>query len=253
MVDVHSHILPNIDDGATSMAESLGIIEAALIGGVTDIICTPHFSPEFQDYESYIDLRNHAFDLLNLAISDRQVLIKLHKGMEVSFSPSLIQMIDLFRERNEHEKIKSLCMAESKYMLLEFSQLTFPIWATNAIYELQLRGITPVIAHMERNSWVLREKKEMLSWAEKGVVFQMNATCLDSSEKHGSKKTVDFLLGNQFRIVIGSDAHDPLLRGMDAMNRLFRTENMNRIGRKSVNYENWVENGFKILHNHDII
>ncbi|MEI6602350.1 MAG: CpsB/CapC family capsule biosynthesis tyrosine phosphatase [Clostridia bacterium] len=253
MVDVHSHILPNIDDGATSIAESIGIIESALLGGVTDIICTPHYSPELQDFESIINLRNHTFELLNRAITDQHILMKLHKGMEVSFSPALIPMIDSFRSSNELHKVRSLCLAESQYMLLEFSQLTFPIWATSAIYELQLRGITPVIAHIERNSWVLREKNEMLSWAEKGVVFQMNASCLDYSMKDGSKKTVEFLLNNPFKIVVGSDAHDLMRRGMDSMNRVFLASNTNQFGKKSVKHEMWIENGFNILRNHDII
>ncbi|MEI6131218.1 MAG: CpsB/CapC family capsule biosynthesis tyrosine phosphatase [Bacillota bacterium] len=253
MVDVHSHILPNIDDGPSETETSIAIALKAEKAGFTDIICTPHFSPTDHNLEEYLKVRDASFSMLNSEIIKNDLKIRVHKGLEVEFVPELIKLIDGFDEQSSVSKFDVFCLAGSRYILLEMSQLTYPMWADKSLYELQLRGFIPVIAHLERYSWILREKEEVFKWAERGVVFQINAENLDFSSKRLHSKVMDFILRDSFNLVIGSDAHDNKKRDMSAIGKIFSEKYFAKYTKKAHKTTEWIENGFKILENRVII
>jgi len=253
MVDVHSHILPNIDDGAISVDVSVRILREAAIGKFTDVICTPHFSPETQSLEDFVALRNQRFNILQKAILEQQISVKIHKGMEISFSPILIELINYLISKNKADQINELCLAGSRYMLLELPNLSFPIWAERCLFDLQLRGICPVIAHIERYSWINSQKDELISWGQKGIVFQLNASFIYSSINRNKTKLLKFLKSNGLEYVIGSDAHDLELRSMKPSQSLFGLDFSSNRKKNFINIEKCIENGFNILGNYDMM
>jgi len=248
MVDIHSHLLPEIDDGARDVQTSEDILCLAVQGGFTDIICTPHFSPDEQNMREFLEFRQESFNLLSRLVEKKKIPINLHLGLEIAFTPELINLVDSLKNEVDFN-ILDLCLANSRYMLLEFNPLIFPIWAEHNLYELQLRGVIPVIAHVDRYSWVLRQKEFLSQCSEKGVIFQVNASSIDSLCRSKESETVDFLLSNNYIDVVASDAHNNNDRGMLSINAIFRDENSKKYGKSS----KWIENGFNILNNHDTI
>jgi len=190
MVDIHSHILTDLDDGAKVFEVTTNLIDVAVRGGVTNIICTPHFLPDEQDLEEFLKLRQVSFDKTEKYILENNIPLKIHLGLEISFNPSLIEMIDGLKNIDSKIMVKNLCLAESRYMLLELPNTTFPIWAEQYFFELQLRGIIPVIAHIERYEWSMSEKEQLCKWAESGVIFQANASLLDFAHTSKHNKTI---------------------------------------------------------------
>ncbi len=252
MVDIHSHILPAIDDGASDLEESLAILQKAIEGGITDVICTPHFSPEYQDFDTVLNIREKAFKALSERVLKNNININIYEGFEIAFSPTLIELIDS-KKNIDNNLLSKLCLAGGRYMLIELPHILFPVWVSHYLYELQLRGIKPVIAHAERNVWLLSQKEEVISWAAKGVIFQINAACVDHTSKYFSKKILDFFDKNQIPFVIASDVHDQNRRSMDVMNRISSEDYLKKFSKKYINYKKCHENAFNILLNRDII
>lgn len=198
VIDIHSHILFGIDDGADTIAESLEMLKMAEKQGVKNVFCTSHhWQAESSDY----DLN---FDLLKEKIISEGIDIKLHMGMEIlceddRYFPETLRDIN-------NGTVKTLNGTD--YLLLEMS----PFMSAEEIYEcvntvLEQTGKKVVLAHIERYSVLDGEDDVIAQLKELGCLFQINAYSLVEEKHDNIRNFAGKLLAQKLVDFIGSDAH----------------------------------------------
>ncbi len=195
MIDFHSHFLPSIDDGAKNVETSLKMLEDSVKMGVTDIVSTSHcYAYSSDDIETFTEQRNTAYEKLVSAAGEKgQDLPGIYLGSEVHLT------CDISAMRSVHK----LCIEDTDYMLLEMPSSPWSDSIVEAVYKISLKGITPIIAHMERN---LRQKPELLSQLYNlDILIQINA---ESFGIGALKKYIDDMMKNKLIHIIGSDMHN---------------------------------------------
>lgn len=187
MIDCHSHFLPEFDDGAKNTQISEYMLESALEQGVTDIISTSHcYAHSEADIDKFIMRRSAALE----KIKDFNAP-KIHLGCEVHLTCDI----------SEFSNIKKLCIGDTDYMLLEMPFDRWPSKAVDWVYSLTLKGIKPVLAHIER----FFSNEDMFE-----ELFSMNLPCqvnADSFLDKAAKKHIKYLINNNAIQLIGSDCH----------------------------------------------
>ena len=168
MVDLHSHILMQIDDGAKSIDESVNLIRMEIDSGVDTIALTPHFNFDNDQISEFKKRREKAWNLLTNELEKLSIGIKIILAAEVLISPKII----------EEKNIRELCYTDTNYMLLEFPFSNYPDWIPHVLYQLKLQGITPVIAHVERYPYIKKHPEILEEIVDNGSVTQANASSL---------------------------------------------------------------------------
>lgn len=193
MIDWHSHILPNLDDGSHSVAESVSLLNTSHSQGVSVVVATPHFYANDESVESFVARRNAAMNKLKAQMTDN--LPKIILGAEVRYYQGISRMEDLSLLRIEGTKL----------LLLE---MPFTKWTESMIRELfelsAKNGIHPVLAHVERY-WRLQDLSAWVRLAECGILFQANASFFAT---FSSRRRAISLLKDGMIHVIGSDCHN---------------------------------------------
>lgn len=192
MIDFHSHFLPDIDDGAKSVEESIAMLSDSYLQGVSTCVATPHCVLHHEDsIKNFLRRREKSLNLLTESIQEIDVP-KLIMGAEVYFDNDLSECPD----------IKSLCFGDSPYLLLEFPHTGVLPRSFDWIYELTLCGIRPVIAHIERYP-----EREMIlnSLTELDIIYQINATSFLS---FSGRRVIRSLLKHDVPYVVSSDMHN---------------------------------------------
>jgi len=201
MIDFHTHILHNIDDGNQSLDESLELLRECGKQGVTHVVMTPHFYPYMTNPETFLSKRDRAFIELKERIEKESASCgaewpELIIGSEVYYFPELINMVDL----------KRLCIGNSKYLMIE---LLNENWNDNIyfIFERLIvnKGIIPVIAHAERILRKSSDFKLLDDLIRIGALPQINTEYL-TGFLTGRKAVKELKKGKFF--LIGSDCHN---------------------------------------------
>lgn len=166
ILDIHSHILPGVDDGAADLNESVKLLEALFEQGVTDVVATPHFYPMDEDIDSFKDRIGRAYLRLWEKAAGRN-LPNIYLGAEVLY----------YRYIGNSDAVKELCIGKTNYMLLELSENS----VRNGLFEdiaalRENQGITPIIAHLERYSRVPGYKKLLRFLSQEKIPAQVNAS-----------------------------------------------------------------------------
>lgn len=197
MVDIHSHILPSIDDGAKNMEMTINMIKRSVREGTKHIIATPHYRRGFF-YTPYGEVKEMVSNLSN-TVKSEGIDCNIHFGQEVYYSDKILEDLDdgLIGTINEGE-----------YMLVEFPMKRIPEEAVDYMYELKLRGITPIIAHPERYVDVIKDITFLNNFIKEGCLFQMNRGSILGEFGRDVKKTSIKLVDNYIYSFIGSDAHN---------------------------------------------
>lgn len=167
MVDLHCHILPGIDDGAQALEDSIELLKKEQADGVTKIIFTPHFNSERTTVEEFVQKRAESFEKLKAAADKEGLSLELKLGAEVFFSSDLPDL-----------DLEPLCFEGTSFMLVEFSPVFYPEWARQVFYQLQLIGIDPILAHVERYPYMLNDPTRLYDLADAGILLQVNASSL---------------------------------------------------------------------------
>ena len=163
MIDFHTHILPNIDDGSKSVEETFNLIKEAESVGFDSIISTSHYIESY--YESPVEERQEWINALSGALKKENINVDLYLGNEVYFSENIIKLLN----ENKIAKINN-----SKYMLFEFSMNVKPINVYDVIYEMIQNKITPILAHPERYRFVQQDPSLIYELLDTGVLMQSN-------------------------------------------------------------------------------
>ena len=196
MIDMHSHIIPTIDDGSRSIQETFNMINEAKDAGFTDIVMTSHFLLEY--YEPTTQELFLWREKLQELLDNKKIDIKLHSGMEIYISNRLE---DLIKEK------KILTLNNSKYMLIELPLGTNINYLDYVLYFLQSISIKPIIAHPERYKYVQDNPEIIDKYISKGALIQCNyGSILGLYGKH-AKNTFKILLKKGKVDFLGSDCH----------------------------------------------
>ena len=191
MIDIHSHLIPGVDDGSQSLEESLSLLKQAEQDGITELITTPHFmkNGEFRTKAPELVQR---FNELKQAYKGP---IKLHLGNELYIHPDLPELL---------EKGEVLTLVESDYILVEFPFQNYRDEYDEILYELALR-YRIIIAHPERYSYVQEDQNFCLRWLNEGYYLQANQNSLFKKE---AKKVLVPMIEHGFINFVASDAHN---------------------------------------------
>lgn len=194
MTELHCHILPKIDDGAKDIETSIKLLRLEKENNVEHLIYTPHFKCFEKSLDEFISDRKKSADMLNLVLTDSIAIEETKLGAEVYLSPDLID-IDMTK----------LCIEKTNYMLIEFSSTLNSEWIDDVLYEADLQGIVPVIAHIERYPYAMDDLNFVIDLIEKGCVIQTNASTIIRGDKQSKliKKMIKWGLIH----IIASDAH----------------------------------------------
>ena len=196
MIDMHSHILPGIDDGSQSIEESIKMIKEAKEAGFTEIISTSHYIEESYNFSK--QERERIIKNINEELERENIDIKIYNGAEAYISTNLTELI-------QKEELPTI--NESKYLLMELPMHSQILYLDNIIYNLKTNGITPIIAHPERYSYVQKNPKILQDFANKGVLFQANYGSIIGRYGKDAEKTVKKLLKNNMIHFLGTDTH----------------------------------------------
>ena len=196
MIDIHSHIIPSIDDGAKSEEIALEMLSLAECTGTRKIILTPHyFRGKFMTPLSEV---KEKLSYMKKLAEDNNINLELYVGQEIYFTPSLLE--DL-----KNGEIGTL--NDTRYMLIEFNLAEIDEEALDILYELRIKGIIPVIAHPERYLELQKEPSKINDFIEEGCLFQLNAASISGLFGKEAKKIAKIFLEHNIYNFIGSDAH----------------------------------------------
>lgn len=198
MIDFHSHIIPEIDDGSRSIEETMLLIEEAHKAGFTKIISTSHYVPD--QYEFDEASRKQFLELIKMGANNLGVNIEFSLGSEIYVS---YNMIDLLKEN------KASTINNTNYILFELPMRNELPNLKNIIYNLSGNGYKPIIAHPERYEYVKENPNWLIEYIDLGVMFQSNYASIIGLYGKSAQKTVKQLLKNDMIHFLGSDVHRP--------------------------------------------
>ncbi len=214
MVDMHSHILPGVDDGAGSMEEALSMLRTAAGSGIREMILTPHYK-EGRHNAGASALRGR-LERLRAEAKREGLPIVLHLGNEVLYFAGMVEGL---------EEGRILTLAGSRYVLVEFYPGDAFPHIRDALDGILGTGYEPVLAHVERYECLLREWGRVRELREAGTVIQANTSGVSGAEGYLVKRFLDRLFGERLVDCLGTDAHDSGRRGPEAgscLARLYR-------------------------------
>lgn len=196
MIDIHSHIIPNVDDGARSVEETFNILKEAQEAGFTDVILTSHFLLNY--YETNAQELIFWKEKLQEVLKKQGTKINLHSGMEIYITNQMEELL-------ENKKI--LTLANSRYMLIELPLATNVKYFDYVVYYLEAKGIKPIIAHSERYKCVQKDPDIVEEYIEKGCLIQCNYGSIVNLYGREAEKTIKTLLKKNQVHFLGSDVH----------------------------------------------
>lgn len=239
MIDIHSHILPEIDDGSRNIEETITMIAEAYKNGVTAIIATSHYMEG--NYEVNKNKREEMVNILQEILTIKELPVKIYIGAEAYISPNLINHI-------KNDEIPTL--NNSKYLLFELPMNAPYLGIYNEINHLKDLKITPILAHPERYSYIRNDINKLYELVENGVLLQCNIGSFVGKYGKDAKNFVTKLAKENLIGFIGSDCHRQASIYSDL-------EKMQKRVIKVIGKENWkkwaVLNPKCIIENADII
>ena len=197
MIDLHSHILPGLDDGAQNLQDALAMARMAVDSGITAVVATPHCSD---------DRRQEVYDawlLLHDALKENEIPLRLFMGMEIFGTSETARML---------YDGELLTLNSSRYPLIEFSFRSDGEEETEILRNVCKTGFRPVVAHPERYLYVQEDPRFIDRWYRMGCLLQVNRGSLMGRFGHRAQSMAAELINRGFATVIASDAHSVRMR-----------------------------------------
>ena len=215
MIDFHNHIIPNLDDGSKSVEMSLNMLREAQAQGITDVVNTVHYQhPKMDNKDTSYDFIINEINTFQNIVNDHNININIHPASEVFFKFNLTEILE--------NPITTF--GNGKYMLIEFQRLSFPDGYEDEIFKLQLKGITPIIAHPERYRAIQNDINLAKKWIERGYLIQIDCSSIIGGFGEETQISAIELLKNGLCHLIGSDAHNDKRRNFLLKQALLETE-----------------------------
>ncbi len=236
MIDIHSHILPGIDDGSKSIEMSLEMLRNAEKDGTKKIVATPHFCRGYGE-EQYSSVKEMVKSLN-------------HKAKEAGINISILYGQEDYSEEILSDYKEGLIgtIEGTNYMLFELpmrENLDESIF--DLLYELQILGVKLILAHPERYKFIMDNPSMINRFIEEDILLQMNAGSICGSFGKNVKKTAEILVKHGVYNFIGSDAHDNEVRVTGINEGIEEASKINKIYRK-----HFVKSSEAMLNNEDV-
>lgn len=237
MIDIHNHILVDVDDGPKNVEETIELIKQAQSEGVTDIVATPHhLHPR---YDNNIQVVKEKLEELRNNELIKQLGINLYPGQEIRVTDQIIDDI-------HNGKIKGI--NNSKYLLVEFPSNEVPHYSHKLFYELQTMGYVPIIAHPERNKAITENLDLLFDLVNGGALSQITSSSLLGDYGRKVKKISIQMIDNNLTHFVASDAHNSSVRPF-VMGKLFREKSLKTYYE---DLERFMENGKAVINDERI-
>ena len=194
-VDLHSHFIPGIDDGAQSMEESLTLIAGMERLGYNKLITTPHIMADA--YKNTPEIIENGLSKLRKALIKAGITIEIDAAAEYYLDDGFIELLN-------QKKVMSV---NGKYLLFETSYVSKPLRTEEMIFEIGSAGYIPVMAHPERYRYIKDPLKEYGRFKELGVLFQVNLNSLTGQYGKSAMRLAETLSQEGMIDFLGSDAH----------------------------------------------
>lgn len=231
MVDIHSHIIPNLDHGAKNTQETIELLKISESSGITDIFATPHYN--VGEFNNTMDRVIEEVNNINEIAKNNNISIKVYPGQEIYLTRKAVK-----------DFINGKCgtLNYSGYVLIELDYNNISIEEYELLFEFKLRSITPIIAHPERYSYIIDNPEVVNKFIKEGCLFQLNYGSLTGKFGKQVKRISEILLKYGVYSFIGSDAHDLEMRNTEIKKRYLKRDQIKLFS----------ENGKKIIENKKI-
>ena len=201
MIDIHCHILPDMDDGPESLGEALAMCRAAAGDGIRTIVAAPHFKPGTYEFSGSRLL--DAIGILQAAVKKEGINVTILPGAEVAVSPEMPSYL----EPGGHLMING-----GRYFLAEFRPLSVPSHWDTFLLSFLASGMAPIIAHPERNAWFMNHPEALSSAVQSGILVQITAASITGGFGEEARDFSIYLLRHNLVHAIASDGHSADLR-----------------------------------------
>lgn len=195
-LDIHCHVLPGVDDGSKNMEMSLNMLDYAYNEGIRAMILTPHYHGGYVETDRQVI--DNTFATLKQLSAERHPDLKLFIGNEIYYYPSITEWI-------EEGRVHTL--ADSDYVLLEFSTVVEKREIIEAIKNVSSYGCYPVLAHVERYDCLVRDPDIIEDLISRGALIQVNSRSFTGEGGSRIKRFLKKLLKEEWIHFIGTDAH----------------------------------------------
>lgn len=209
MIDIHSHILPKVDDGSKDLSMSIEMAKMYLDSGIKTVIATPHYIEESNS--STKDRNIEVLEKLKMKLNKESIDLEILLGNEAYVSMDLVSGI---------EKGDISTLNNTRYLLVELPMYDIPLYVESLIYELLIKGYVPIIAHPERNSKIQKDPNILYSYIQKGALAQMNLPSLEGKYGLEVKEIAEILAKHKMIHFLGTDAHSNRNRSPRVKNAL---------------------------------
>ena len=198
MIDLHSHLLPGIDDGPRTLEESVEMARTMAADGVTLVAATPHVR---DDYPTAVEVVEEGVHALRAAVADGGIEIDVRTGGEVAVD---------WADRADAAGLRGYGLGGNPAVILvEFPYLGWPLELGMVCSRLLGEGMTPVLAHPERNDRVQAQPDRLADFVERGVLVQLTASSVTGRRGSRSRKAAEQLLEAGLAHLVASDSHRP--------------------------------------------
>ena len=194
-VDIHSHLIPGVDDGAENIDDSIELIKKFIDLGYTKLITTPHIMADY--YKNTPETINSGLQKLKEKIAELGLNIHIEAAAEYYLDDGFNKLL----------KSAEMLTFGDNYLLFETSYTQRPFALNDTIFEIASKGYKPVIAHPERYRYI-KNFKEYKKLKELGCYFQINLNSLNGGYGESAKKRVDYIVENGLIDFLGSDCHN---------------------------------------------
>jgi protein-tyrosine phosphatase len=203
VIDLHSHVLPGVDDGVRTLGATLELLRAAHDDGIERIAATPHVREDYPTTAREMELR--VAEVCGAA-RDAAIPVEMLKGGELDLE---------FAARLEDDELRRFGLGGNPaLLLLEFPYLGWPLQLADLVFDLQLGGFRVVLAHPERNADVQLDPERLRPLVDSGVVVQLTAASLDGRLGGSPRSAARRLLDGRLAHLVASDAHAPDVRSV---------------------------------------
>ncbi|MHC6178760.1 tyrosine-protein phosphatase [Clostridium sp. JNZ X4-2] len=196
MIDIHSHILPGIDDGSKSMEETMEMLKLTEADGIENIVATSHFYRGYYD-NKWIDIKKLT-GKVKAAAKKQNITLNIISSQEVMLDNHTLE---------SYRSSEIGCIEGTSYMLVELPMMTMPKDAMNIIYELEIKGVRPILAHPERYRYIIDNPYKINEFLDEKCLIQINTGSITGIFGKKVKNTARILIKNGVCSFIASDAH----------------------------------------------
>ena len=201
MIDIHHHLLWGLDDGSSSVENSVDMARMAVADGITHVVCTPHSNGQYTYDPMVVEYK---IDTLQRTLDSARIPLKLGRGCDFHMSYDNIQ--------NAKADPARFSINGLGYLLVELPDYGLSHALTETFYQLRLAGMTPILTHPERNATLQADQKRMADWMRAGLLIQVTAGSVVGRMGKSAHRMAHELLANRWVHFIATDAHNTTSR-----------------------------------------